>query len=82
MGSNLPDQLNEMALHPTGDGSYTPVGAHDENIGIYGEIFAVPTAHIKTDRSGRDIFEKGFDDRPWLFFVSVFFDGFGRVPTL
>lgn len=37
-------------------GAYTPVGTYNENIGIDGKIFAVPTANVETYGASREVF--------------------------
>lgn len=50
---------------------YAPVCAYDEDVGIYGQILAVSTADIETDRAGGKTFEEALYDGPRLSSLSV-----------
>jgi len=45
---------------------HTPIGAHDVNVRVDGQVLSIPAADVDPDRAVRELLEESLDDGPWL----------------
>lgn len=56
----------DLGIWSVRDISYVPIGRNDKDVTVHGQVFAIATADVETDRAGCQSLQKTFNDRPRL----------------